>query len=569
MPNDRKIACGLVRVSSEEQARGGYGLEFQEQDIRAFCARNNLELMQVFRDEGYSGATAERPGFQQMLGWARQRRFQVLVIWKLDRLFRDTKLTLQTVDELASLDIDVRSVQESFTHDSNGRFLLTIFAAGAEKERRDIALRMYAGRLASARRGTWVVGGVPFGYRYNPKEKKLIISKDEANVVRLMFRWLVEEKLTLYKVQTRVNELRIPTRADRLGRRKPTGSSCWWAKRTIGRILTNPVYQGVFTCRTQPATSRSRLQPETEGILLKTPPIISRSLFARAQAQIIENRELSPRKTKELYLLRGLLVCGHDHRRMQAFRQTVDRGRKPSYKYYICTGTRKGFAATRCPSRAISESRIAPPVWACLMRLLTDPATVLGDIANYRDNKSKTAEAETQIATFESQKRRTEKRRQRLIELYLAQSVGKEFFRGEDGKLQAAIRHIDEQLVLTKRIAMTEESIAAKACSVQQLYQRYKAKLGAASDETKREILTLFVRQVKVHNKELEIQVNLPEPNGFVGQASQHSSHKEEFPIILHTKLISVGEIFRQRGMSRNLGRWAMKDSLTDRLDSS
>lgn len=60
MANDRKIACALVRVSSEEQARGGYGLEFQEQDIRAYCARNNFELIRIFRDEGYSGATADR-----------------------------------------------------------------------------------------------------------------------------------------------------------------------------------------------------------------------------------------------------------------------------------------------------------------------------------------------------------------------------------------------------------------------------------------------------------------------------------------------------------------------------
>jgi hypothetical protein len=51
MTTNRKRACALVRVSSEEQARGGYGLEFQEEDVKAFCERNKLDLVKVFRDE--------------------------------------------------------------------------------------------------------------------------------------------------------------------------------------------------------------------------------------------------------------------------------------------------------------------------------------------------------------------------------------------------------------------------------------------------------------------------------------------------------------------------------------
>src|ERR1017187_7065008 len=136
MQEIKRRACGLIRVSTEEQARGGYGLKFQEEDIRKFCERNNLELLKVFRDEGYSGSTVDRPGFKEMMEWGADHRFDVLVVWKLDRLFRDTKLTLQTVDALATVNVEFRSVQEAFTHDSNGRFLLTIFAAGAEKERK-------------------------------------------------------------------------------------------------------------------------------------------------------------------------------------------------------------------------------------------------------------------------------------------------------------------------------------------------------------------------------------------------------------------------------------------------
>jgi len=292
-----KRACGLVRVSSEEQAKGGYGLEFQETDIRAFCERSGLELVRVFRDQGYSGSTAARPGFQEMMEWARDKRFDVVVVWKLDRLFRDTKLTLQTVDELASLDIEFRSVQESFTHDSNGRFLLTIFAAGAEKERKDIAMRMHAGRIASAKNGTWISGAStpPFGYGYNQATKRLEIDDDEASVVRQVFQWLVAEKLSLYKIQMRLNDMKVPTKFDRMGRKKPSGSKCWWNKRTIGRILANEVYTGTFTFRKYARCGTVRkatnLRPKEDWLVAHCPSIISNDTFRKAQEQLTKNSE--------------------------------------------------------------------------------------------------------------------------------------------------------------------------------------------------------------------------------------------------------------------------------------
>jgi len=277
----KRRACGLIRVSSDEQAKGGYGLDFQENDIRAFCVRNDFDLVNIYRDEGYSGATAARPGFQEMMEAARDRRFDVLVVWKLDRLFRDTKLTLQTVDELAGLDIEFRSVQESFTHDSNGRFLLTIFAAGAEKERKDIAMRMHAGRVASAKNGTWISGASTpaFGYRYNATTKRLEIDEDEARVVRELFQWLTTERLSLYKIQNRLNGMKVPTKFDRIGRKKPSGSACWWSKRTIGRILTNEIYTGTFTFRKYAHVGSVRkitnLRPKEDWIVAHCPPIVT------------------------------------------------------------------------------------------------------------------------------------------------------------------------------------------------------------------------------------------------------------------------------------------------------
>jgi len=559
MKSDHRIACALVRVSSEEQARGGYGLEFQEQDIRTFCTRNNFELAHVFRDEGYSGATAERPGFQEMMEWARSKRFGVLVIWKLDRLFRDTKLTLQTVDELAALDIDVRSVQESFTHDSNGRFLLTIFAAGAEKERRDIALRMHSGRLASARRGTWIAGGgtPPYGYRYDPNTKRLVIDEQEAPVVRNLFKWLTEEKMSLYRIQSRVNDLQIPTKFDRLGRKRTNGVTHWWGKRTIGRILSNEVYQGTFTFRKYfklgSIHSKRNLRPQEDWVTVKTPQIISKATFADAVAQLRQNSANSPRRTKTLFLLRGLLICGHDNRRIQAARRISNRG--DECKYYFCSGVRKSVTSVRCPSRSVSESRIVPPVWSKLRELLANPALVLDEIRQYREQTVNPKNIADQVQQLEAHKSSLNQRNRRLIELYLEGTVDKGLFQTESMKLRLEIERMDRGIKEARSTLITTEETMARASTVREAYAHYRDRLAQASDQVKRELLTLFVNNVVIRDENLVIQVNLPEASVFAGQSTQRSSRKETFPIFLRAKLVPISEIFRQKELHKNFSR--------------
>lgn len=556
-------AVGLVRVSSDEQAKAGYGLEFQDQDIRGFCARNGFHLVKIFCDDGYSGASTDRPGFQEMMRWAREKRFDVLVVWKLDRLFRDTKLTLQTVDELASLSIEFRSVQEAFTHDSNGRFLLTIFAAGAEKERKDISLRMSAGRVAAAKRGTWISGGgtPPYGYRYNSETKRLEVDEQEAPVVRQLFGWLVNEKLSLYKIQCRINELRIPTKLDRLARKKPTGSSHWWAKRTVGRILANDVYTGSFTFRKYrrcgSVRSEKNLRPQEEWITVTGPAIISRETYDRAQEQLRRNAANSPRRTKELYLLQKLLVCGHDGRRMQAARRPADRYRE--CKYYFCSGIRKTVSAVRCPSHSVSESRIAPPVWEKVRELLLNPSLVLKELADYQRSHAQLTDIEKEKRTLETRREKAAERARRLADLYLGQAIDKEHFRAEHRHLKDEAGEIERSLAKLHDLTTNQEEILARARAIQTLYAQYESRLNNVSEAGKRDILKRFVRNVVVRGDDLELEVMLPPLEAVSGTAGSAAVPQNTVSIYVRTRLISTTQIFKDAGLHRNLGPFAMR----------
>jgi site-specific DNA recombinase len=518
----RKRACALVRVSSEEQARGGYGLTFQEEDIRRFCDRHDLQLLRVFRDEGYSGATSNRPGFREMMEWARERRFDILVVWKLDRLFRDTKLTLQTVDELAGLNIDFRSVQESFTHDSNGRFLLTIFAAGAEKERKDINLRMQSGRIAAARRG-FLVSGVSnpaYGYQYDKAARKLVIAEEEAAVVRQIFDWYVNERLSLYKIQCRLNDMRIPTKYDRMGRNKPTGTKGWWCSRVVGRVLRNEIYVGRLVLRKYKRWGLARkeinLRPKEDWITVNTPAIVSEEMFDLAQKQLTRNTVNSARNTKRLYVLGKLLVCGNDGRKMQA--HTMPGGEDHSeVKYYYCAATDKAHAAIPCTSRRIREDRLVPPVWDKLKELLTNPALVLRQLAEYQKEKTMIADAEARKRFLEVSKSNTAQRLRRLAEVYISGAIDKPFYDSEVRKLNDQANGMGRELKKIEALVTSAEHIVGSESAIRELYKQYRDKLENPTDTVRREVFQRFISSVVVRGEELEIEVRLPSTDAVAG----------------------------------------------------
>src|SRR5688500_8015336 len=96
-------AVGYIRVSTEEQAQHGFGLEAQERAVRAFAESQGYELVDLVSDPGVSGATrpADRHGFSKAVDLAADRAFAVLLVYKFDRLARDIRHAVTTVSELS------------------------------------------------------------------------------------------------------------------------------------------------------------------------------------------------------------------------------------------------------------------------------------------------------------------------------------------------------------------------------------------------------------------------------------------------------------------------------------
>ncbi|MGH9657704.1 MAG: recombinase family protein, partial [Bryobacteraceae bacterium] len=126
-------------------------------ELREYVVRRGWEVFAEYVDTGFSGAQATRPELDRLLRDARLRRFEAVLVWKLDRWGRSVAHCVRSIQELVSLDIRFLSPTESIDTGAESpmsRFLLHLFAAFAEMEREIIRERVRAGVRAAKAQGT-------------------------------------------------------------------------------------------------------------------------------------------------------------------------------------------------------------------------------------------------------------------------------------------------------------------------------------------------------------------------------------------------------------------------------
>lgn len=142
-----KSVAIYARVSTDKQK-----VEMQLSELREYVGRSGWGIYKEFVDEGFSGKNTKRPAFTEMLGEAKQKKFDVLLVWKLDRLSRSLKDLINTLDELGSLGIDFIAYDNKIdTSTPTGKLVFQVIGAVAEFERDIISERVKAG-LRNARR---------------------------------------------------------------------------------------------------------------------------------------------------------------------------------------------------------------------------------------------------------------------------------------------------------------------------------------------------------------------------------------------------------------------------------
>lgn len=189
---------GYVRVSTQGQVKDGYSLAYQSEEIERYCAANNLELLDIYKDEGISGAkvdedelTIERDGLQEMLSDLKWRDVKYIVVLNTSRLWRADIVKVLIQRELKRNNVNVKSVEQPqysiYAHDPSDFLVNGMMELLDQYQRLEIALKLSRGRRKKAQEGGYAGGRVAFGYSATKGQKALSIAPEQAGVVRRLF----------------------------------------------------------------------------------------------------------------------------------------------------------------------------------------------------------------------------------------------------------------------------------------------------------------------------------------------------------------------------------------------
>ena len=384
----KKVAI-YCRVSTTEQAEEGYSIDEQNIKIREYCEREGHEIYNLYEDRGISGKNiTNRPGIKQLLQDATENKFDLVIVWKLNRISRKLLDILNIVELLNKHNIAFRSLTENFeTETPSGKLQLNIMGAIGEFERETIAENVKMGLLARAKEGRWN-GGVVLGYdlvELNNEGKKrkntvLKINEKEANTVRRIFE-LYSQGHGYKAVVNRVNKEGHKT--------KRNGE---FAVSTVKEILQNPVYIGKIRYNVRQDWSKKRRNNINANPILSDgihEPIIDVETWNKVQVILKERSKKHNKIYDSEFPLTGILRCPVCGAGMTISRSTAKRkdGTRRINEYYSC-GNWKNKGTAVCNSNSIRVEVADEYVLNKIMELINNESILKKVVDNINQNKS-------------------------------------------------------------------------------------------------------------------------------------------------------------------------------------
>jgi site-specific DNA recombinase len=306
-----------IRVSTDRQVQGA-SLETQERDCRLMCERNGWEIMRLFREEGESAKTADRPQLQELLNFCRvsKPRPDYVVVHHVDRWARNGQDHDMMRSFLIKLGVKLRSYSQRLGEDPYDQFYERIMSGQAELDNKLRGMRSLAGMKTRVQAGRWTFKA-PLGYINGldtAGSKTLLPDPDRAPFITQAFELFATALHTKEQVRAQMNALGLRSVND-----KPLSPE------TFSRMLRNPRYAGLL--------SVSGWEIEAEG---DYQPLVTVEVFHRVQ-EILAGRRVTitvRNRNNPDFPLRNFVRCGHCHKPLTASWSKGKMGVK--YAYYRC-----------------------------------------------------------------------------------------------------------------------------------------------------------------------------------------------------------------------------------------
>jgi site-specific DNA recombinase len=353
------VALIYARVSTTKQGEEGTSLESQVSACVAHAEKHGYSVGRITK-EVYSGAELfDRSLLSRDREDIRKGIFGAVIVYAVDRLSRDIAHLAILSEEIERAGAKLIFVTEELDNTPQGKLMLSVRGFVAEVERQKIRERTLRGKHARLLAGKiHNLGPELYGYRRDKERGVRLVYEPEACFVQQIFRWVVEEGVSMSSVAARLTAAGMPS--PRAARGIDTKG---WNPITVRNMLLNPGYKGetvqwVRRC----VKRRMEPRPESEHVRLPegvTPALVTPDVWQRAQERLAANKGEEGRNRSLPHLLRGHIVCANCGSRM--YPMPIGR-RGKRLRYYRCSSYIRRFAQP-CGASMVRAERCEAWVW--------------------------------------------------------------------------------------------------------------------------------------------------------------------------------------------------------------
>ncbi len=501
--NARKRLALYTRVSTIEQSEEGYSIDEQERLLRSWAEKNNYEVYKCYSDRGISGKDIKnRPALKELLKDAEEKKFDMVISWKINRISRKLADVLKIVDILEKNDITFKSYSEPFETDTPaGKMQFQMMALIGEFERGTIAQNVKMGMCAKAKAGEWC-GGRVLGYDLVPMENKegtkrgktkLTINEIEARSVRLIFNEYANGKG--YKA--------ITNKINKLGYKTKKGND--FSVGSIREILTNPVYIGKVRYNVRQNWSEKRRRNINANPIITDgvhEPIIDEVLWDKVQA-IMESKKGKPSRIYDgEYPLTGILRCPKCGAGMVISRTTnkLADGTKKRIAYYCC-GAWKNKGTSVCNSNTIRVDKANEYVFNKISELLSNEKMVKSIVNNInKERHKKISPAKKELERIDKELEKIDRKKTKLFEAYEEELISKEEFKERKDELNKRAKSLQEEkepLLVTLSDDVSEEIPYEFVRSILENFSKVLTE--SATREQQKKLLHMIISEITIN----------------------------------------------------------------------
>lgn len=500
------IALIYARVSTEEQVKG-YSLDSQIVECKKKAKELGATKIIEYVDKGISGVILERPGLSAARERVRAGGISLFICYDPDRLARTLSHQLLLTEEIEKKGVKLEFVNFEWKNTPEGKLFYSLRGAIAEYEKEKIRERTQRGKLTKARQGKLTHNPQIYGYNYDKKTDGLIINTEHAEIVKLIYRWFIQEKETgLHTIATRLSEMQIPS---------PKGKKTWY-KQTVKRILMNETYTGKLHLQTVDTSgvknnkykndedkARRKMKPREEWIEIKVPQIIDDTTFQKAQTKMQKIRRMRPGRAKHNFLLSGLCICG-------LCGSTMHGNKVYKYVYYTCTAKSPGIKGkAKCNLPSVNAVDIENKIWEQVIKWISNPVNFSEELKKQYGCEDVQGYSK-QLEFIENNITSLKKQKEKILDLYQRDLLSLEEI---EVKLNDFKQRIEK--LIEKKNKILDEIEAVKKHQVnpdelEKLFANLKGKIKELSFDNKKYLIDYLIEEILIFENEINVKVKVP-----------------------------------------------------------